>query len=181
MFLRRREEMPPAVYRKFCYFGTLWSAIDYRPITALAEAGFEVTLIGPIKEKTPSLPQSVRFWPAMVPARDLPDLIAQFDGTLLPYEDTAYNQGVLPAKTYECLASGKPVLASPIPELRRFSDVIYLAKSPQEWVEMAKQLPHSETPEKRKARADMARAHSTATQFEKLYRILEETSKLKQG
>lgn len=162
----------PAAYRRFCYFGTLWSAIDYGPIAALAEAGFEVALIGQVKEKPPPLPGNVRFL-GLAPARELPGLIAGFDGLLLPYADTAYNRGVLPSKTFECLASGKPVLAGPIPELKRFSELFYLAGAARDWVEIARRLPETETEEKRKARVALAREHSTRAQFGKMTKILE--------
>src|SRR2546430_7449015 len=39
-FLERKNDSVPA-YRKLCYFGTLWHAIDYEPVAALAEAGLD--------------------------------------------------------------------------------------------------------------------------------------------
>src|SRR5438874_343833 len=51
---------PERPRRRLAYFGTLWRAVDYAPIRALGEAGFDVELIGPAKEPPPPLPPSVR-------------------------------------------------------------------------------------------------------------------------
>lgn len=162
---------PPSEYRSFCYFGSLWSAIDYAYPRALAEAGFDVTLLGPAREPLPPLPERVKHLPP-VPAARLPVALAPFDALLLPYADTPYNRGVVPAKTYECLATGKPVLASPLPGLGAFRDHFYLAREASAWARIAAELPRTESEDKRRARVELARRHTTKAQFEKLVTLL---------
>ena len=165
-------------YRKLCYFGTLWSAIDYRPIEALAKAGFEISLIGHVKENLPPLPPSVRVEGHVAP-HNLPAALEAYDGYLLPYADSLYNQGVIPAKTYECLATGKPVLCSPLRGLERFHDVFYVVRQPAEWVETALRLPTLETPEKSRARIELAKEHFAQAQFSKLLGIIADVQSTK--
>lgn len=161
----------PREYRSFCYFGSLWSAIEYAYPKALAEAGFDVTLLGPAREPPPPLPERVKHLAAVSAAR-LPVALAPFDALLLPYADTEYNRGVVPAKTYECLATGKPVLASPLPGLGAFRDHFYLLREPAAWARAAAELPKTETEAKRRARVELARRHTTKAQFEKLVTLL---------
>lgn len=173
-FLARAEEEPPDRYKRFCYFGTLWSAVDYAPLRALSEAGFEVDMIGPVKETPPGLPPGARIL-GPVPAPALPEILSRYDGLLLPYVDCPYNRGVLPAKTYECLAFGKPVLASPPRNFSEFEGLFYIPSAPEAWVETARALPDTESPAKRRARIDAARAHAASAQFAKLLAVLGET------
>ena len=160
---------PPREPRRFCYFGTLWRAVDYEAVRALGEAGFDVDLIGPVKEPTPPLPERVRLKGAF-PHDELPGLLGDYDGLLLPYVNDEYNRGVIPAKTYECLATGRPVLASPLPALRalpELSGALAFAGSPAEWAEAARAVA-SDRPEDRERRLALARAHAESAVFGRL-------------
>ncbi|MFH1723769.1 MAG: oligosaccharide flippase family protein [Elusimicrobiota bacterium] len=159
--------------RKLCYFGTLWHAVDYAPIRALAKAGFEVTLIGPVKETPPPLPDSVRLRPPL--AHDaLPRALAGFDALLLPYVRSEYNKGVVPAKLYECLATGKPVLCSALPSMEEFRDLVHIARSPAEFVRIARDLHGTDTSEDAARRIEAARLHTTPRQVRRLENALRE-------
>ncbi len=160
----------PRPHRRFAYFGTLWRAIDYAPIRALAEAGFEVELIGPAKETPPPLPPSVRRR-GPIPHERLPQALSEFDGLLLPYVDDEYNRGVIPAKIYECLATGLPVLASPLPALKALPElaaILRFVRTPAEWTAAARALDREESAAARAARVDVARAHSEEAAFAEL-------------
>lgn len=158
-------------YKRFCYFGTLWRAVDYAPIRALAEAGFEIELIGPCREPLPPLPNTVRIH-GPVPHEELPRLLAGCDALLLPYADDEYNRGVIPAKTYECLATGRPVLSSPLPALQSLADSLYFSRGPEDWVRTARALPQSENEQRRAARVSVARAHTHDKAFAELRRAI---------
>lgn len=166
-FLPPRE---PGPAQRLCYFGTIWRALDYAPIRALAEAGFDVELIGPVKEAPPPLPRSVRLRGA-VPYEALPGLLAGFDALLLPYVDDEYNRGVIPAKTYECLATGRPVLASPLPALAGLAGLLTICRTPAEWVEAARAI-SSDGREDQIARVAAARAQTEEAAFERLERAV---------
>lgn len=160
-------QRPRNGYQRLCYFGTLWKAIDYAPIRALAEAGFTVDLIGPRKQAPPRLPPGVT-WRQPVSHQRLPGTLAYYDALLLPYADDEYNRGVIPAKFFECLATGKPVLASPLPALRGFADFIYFAATPRDWVETARNLNKTESDARRQARIAKAGEHTHDQVFSRL-------------
>ena len=161
-------------YRRFCYFGTLWRAIDYAPVRALAEAGFEIELIGPIREPLPPFPRNVAAR-GPVAHEKLPRLLEAFDGLLLPYADDDYNKGVIPAKIYECLATGRPVLASPLPALSRLGGALYFCRSGQDWVAAARSLEAAETPGRRAARVALAQENSSERAFARLRQAVAES------
>lgn len=155
---------PDRPRRRLCYFGTVWRALDYAPIRALAEAGFQVEMIGPVKEAPPPLPPSVTFR-GPFPYDELPAMLADHDALLLPYVNDEYNRGVIPAKTFECLATGRPVLASPLPALKGLSKVLTICRTPSEWVAAARALDEDGS---REARVETARAHAEEAVFARL-------------
>jgi glycosyltransferase involved in cell wall biosynthesis len=163
-------------YRRLCYYGTIWRALDYASLRALAEAGFEVTLIGPQKDPPPPLPAGVSLQPPL-DHRLLPKALGGQDVLLLPYADNEYNRGVLPAKIYECLATGLPVVASPLPALAAMGDALYTAKAPEEWVATVRSLPRTESAQRRQARIRLAQEHSHAQCFARLQRELQEAKR----
>ncbi len=160
---------PDRPRRRLCYFGTVWRALDYAPIRALAQAGFDIELIGPVKEAPPPLPPSVVFR-GVFPHDELPAMLADCDALLLPYVNDEYNRGVIPAKTFECLATGRPVLASPLPALAGLSGVLTICRSPREWVSAARALDRDGA---RTARVETARAHAEETVFARLTALVE--------
>ena len=165
---------PLGPIRRLVYFGTVWSALDYRAIGALAGGSSAVDLIGPIKEAAPPLPPSVTLF-GPVPYEDLPSLLGKADALILPYIDSDYNQGVIPAKIYECLATGLPVLASPLPALKALPEmsVLHFARTPQEWSTAIRSL-GEEPAGAREARVAVARAHEESRVFERLRAAVDE-------
>ncbi len=159
---------PKRPRRRLCYFGTVWRAVDFAPIRALAEAGFNIELIGPVKE-APALPPTVQLR-GPVPHESLPELLAGYDALLLPYVNDEYNRGVIPAKTYECLATGLPVLASPLPALAGLSKVLTICRTTEDWVAAARALDGDDA---RGGRIEEARAHAEETVFTRLRALIE--------
>lgn len=64
-------------------------------------------------------------WAGYIPYTDVPEYISAMDLTTLPFKvenPTAYYAG--PNKLWEYLSQGKPVLATPIPEVNFYSDLV---------------------------------------------------------
>jgi len=51
----------------------------------------------------------------------------------MPYRQTNYTRYIYPLKLHEYLACGKPVVATPLENLREFADVLRFAETPAEW------------------------------------------------
>lgn len=148
----------------FCYYGTWSRDLDPRLVDALADAGFKTAVRGFTKGDAPPLsPKVKRHEP--VDRGALAASLSPYDGFLLPYRLTPFLMGVVPAKIYEVLATGRPVIASPLPSLKALEGLIYVGETPEDWTRIAKNLPRTETEDLRRARVELARKHSAEAEF----------------
>jgi glycosyltransferase involved in cell wall biosynthesis len=103
-----------------------------------------------------SLP-NVHFLPP-VPYDDLPGYAAGFDVCVLPWNTevpfTSYGSAI---KVREYLASGKPVVISPLPEYESMSDVLRTARSREQFLELVDDALAETGTEKAQARQDAVR------------------------
>lgn len=84
-----------------------------------------------------------------------------FDACILPYVRNGYTDCIYPMKLHEYLASGRPVVGTPIATLREFAGLVALPETRSEWSEaLAASLdPAADTAEQRDRRREVARAH----------------------
>ncbi len=164
----------PKDIRTLCFFGHLSrERIDFPALRALAAAGFEVRLIGGLGRVERSFLETPGIdYRGEVPHADLPAALEGVDAFVLPYQMNRLTRGISPAKTYECLATGLPVVGAPIPALAELEEHVYLARRPEEYVEVLRSLRELETEERIRARMDLARRNSWERRFEELERRL---------
>jgi len=163
---------PREQWDDFCYYGTWSHDLDARFVDALTREGFKTTVRGFTKAGAPPLdPRVIRHDP--VAREELAASLAPYGGLLLPYRPNPFLMGVIPAKIYECLATGRPVIATPLPSLKALEGLIYIGETPEEWVKIARALPDTETAALRTARIALAREHSAATEFGRVKANLE--------
>jgi glycosyltransferase involved in cell wall biosynthesis len=160
--------------RTVCFFGHVSrERIDFSALRAVAEAGFEVRIVGGLGRiekgflETPGID-----YRGEVPHAKLPAALAGVDAFVLPYRINGLTRGISPAKTYECLATGRPVVAAPLPALEEHAGHVYLAKRPGDYVEVLRNLEGLETEEKRRARIELARENSWEARFEEIEEAL---------
>jgi glycosyltransferase involved in cell wall biosynthesis len=68
------------------------------------------------------------------PYRSLPTWAKAFDVAIIPYRMTRQVVNAAPLKLREYLATGKPIVAVPAPEIERFGDLVRIARGPDEFV-----------------------------------------------
>src|SRR4029077_8433171 len=66
----------------------------------------------------------------------VPAYLRMFDVALMPYSLTGHVLSAYPAKLHEYLAAGRAVVATALPELRTYANVVWLAQSDDEFVQM---------------------------------------------
>lgn len=69
-----------------------------------------------------------------VPYQELPSMIAGWDACMLPYQINELTESINPLKLKEYLTSGKPVIASDLPEVRHFARFLHMGRSVDEWI-----------------------------------------------
>ena len=160
--------------RTVCFFGSLSAErIDLRALRAIAEAGFEVRIVGGLGRVDRNLLELPGIdYRGEVPHAKLPAALAGVDAFVLPYRLSGLTRGISPAKTYECLATGLPVVAAPLPALEELAGYVYLAGRPGDYVEVLQSLKDLETEEGRRARIELARENSWGARFEEIEEAL---------
>lgn len=155
-----------------CYFGAADERrFDFDLVRGVAEAGFTVRMVGTLSDPTFARIPGIDYRGA-VPHKELPNYLRDADALIIPYKITAFSKGTFPAKTYECLATGKPVVATPLPDLKRLDEHIYLGEGAEEFVTVLRRLHDSETPERRQARVELARENSWKARVAKFEEVL---------
>ncbi len=172
--LFRRADTGPlkSPARTLYYFGTAdESWFDFDLVREVAEAGFTVRMLGTLAEPSFARIPGIEYL-GRVPHKVLPEHLREADALLIPYTITSFSKGTFPAKTYECLATGKPVVATPLPDLKRLGGHVYLGDGAEEFVGILRRLHESETPERVRARVELARENSWEARFARFEEIL---------
>jgi glycosyltransferase involved in cell wall biosynthesis len=161
-----------APVRTIYYFGAADDKrFDFDLVREVAQAGFSIRMLGTISDPAFSRVPGIEYL-GVVPHKILPKYLRDADALIIPYKINAFSKGIFPAKTYECLATGKPVVATPLPDLANLSEHLYLAEGAEEFVRTLLRIPDLETPEKVHARIEVARENSWEARFNTFERIL---------
>jgi uncharacterized SAM-binding protein YcdF (DUF218 family)/glycosyltransferase involved in cell wall biosynthesis len=106
------------------YVGGLHQWVDQDLIASVAQQMPEATfaLVGPPQADLSRLERcaNVRLL-GQRPHAELPQYVRSFDVGIVPYRNTDYTANVYPTKLNEYLAMGLPVVATDLPEIRRFN------------------------------------------------------------
>lgn len=149
------------------YTGIIKKQLDFGVLLHLAsvQPNWSLVLVGPIgnirgKEKILNDLQSLPnvYCLGSKATQDLSAYVQHFDVCLMCYEVSAYTRSIYPLKMHEYLASGKPVVSTPVDSVFAHADVLALASNPEEWVAqvriaLAPEAQCSDAAAKRQARA----------------------------
>ena len=93
-----------------------------------------------------------------VPYAEIPNVAAGFDVCVLPYVCSGMTECINPLKLKEYLATGRPVVASALPEALRLDQVVRIARTGNDWVTVVEQaLQRPPGPDEMAARSDLLR------------------------
>ncbi len=167
------------------YLGTIshWADLDTVYRLASRHPDWSFAMVGPV-ENLDLGPyrglSNLRFLPRVSYDR-VPAIIAAFDVCLLPRKQTDLTRHMDPIKVYEYLSLGKPVVASPMPGLQRYADLVYQAEDVDQFeASIEKALAESEQEDseaKREARRAVARANTWEQRMTRILEALRETDR----
>ncbi len=106
--------------------------------------------------------------PGEKPYAEIPVCLANFDVAILPFKRTPLTEAANPVKAYEILASGKPLVSVPLPEVARLTPLVRLASTVSEFereIQAALSETSSDCEPKRRA---FARRNTWDQRFEQL-------------
>jgi glycosyltransferase involved in cell wall biosynthesis len=123
------------------FHGLLRELIDFEIIDTIARrrANWSVVLVGPRNFDTVALPQRHNLhYLGERPYNEIPHYLRGFDVCIIPYRISSGSY-VNPVKFREYLAAGKPIVATPLPEVLQFEELVQIAVTGDEFVERIKQ------------------------------------------
>jgi glycosyltransferase involved in cell wall biosynthesis len=168
-----RDGGPVREIETVCFFGHIGERLDLEALREAARAGFTVRLVGEVVGSARWLLDEPGVeYRGTVTHRELPGALEGVDAFVLPYRLSGQGLGIAPAKTFECLATGIPVVASPLPALAGLAEHVYLAESPTEFVRVLGELPDTETWERIAARTELARENDWERRVDEIERAL---------
>ena len=119
--------------------GQIDRRVDQRLLHALAEAHpeWQLVLVGRVVPEVDVSALAARPNVHLVgfqPHERLPQVLGSLDVCLIPYHLTALTHSCNPAKAYEYLATGLPIVATPLEGLGELHEVVSLAATPESFV-----------------------------------------------
>jgi glycosyltransferase involved in cell wall biosynthesis len=162
------------------YIGSLRSATDLALLSSAADLApdLQFVLAGPrfVDLKSLTTRPNVRVLDA-IPHDDVMKYMVRFDAGMLPYVLDDFTAGIMPVKLKEYLAAGLPVVATPLPEVRRFAEehpgLVRFASDPQEFVSALRSALADNAPEAVEHRLRVARQYEWSAQMERMTELIE--------
>lgn len=168
------------------YIGNLCDhKVDFDLIGFIAKAMKEwsLVIIGPLWEKNVEANRKLKllrqqkniFLLGLRPYNMLPSYIKGFDVCIIPHKMTPYSQASFPLKTHEFFASGKPVVCTNLPSLQEYSELIYFASTPYDFVkQITRALLENDECKKRK-RIHVASQNTWDLRIMSMEKLIDET------
>lgn len=129
------QEKRECAFPTIAYFGMLDERLDFDLIDFLVKQRpqWNWLFLGPHQFFPKELSQKKNiFIRPSVEYDELPHALRAVDLLCLPYKTSLLSQSLNPLKLRECLATGKPIVSTPLPEIEKYSEVLFIGKSPEE-------------------------------------------------
>ncbi len=147
---------PKTIHPQLLLMGSLDERVDWSLLIELAKKlpQHQFNLAGPIADRVTNLAQTLLRLPnvqyhGVLPRKELHRLLTQATLCLIPYQTTLpAAKHSFPMKVLEYFAYGKPVIASDITELNRYSPYVKIARTQSQWLSQIKNTTQKSWPKK---------------------------------
>ena len=119
------------------FFGLVDDRINQDIILSIAEKlDCNILIIGTIDTNIDRLKHRDNiFFTGQVPYENLPHYIKLIDVLILPYKLNSLTININPLKLLEYMATEKPVFSAPLPEVKKYSDVVNICENAESFTE----------------------------------------------
>lgn len=108
---------------------------------------------------------------------ELPSYMKAFDICLNPFKINNLTLNVSPLKFYEYLATGKPVVSVDMPDVRAFSEVIYIGKDHEDYIKQVERALEEDNSERVEKRLQLAKQNSWEARTNTMLNIVQQNIK----
>ena len=159
------------------YVGTVFEWIDQKMVLHAAQTHPEwsFVFIGPVTTDVGRLRRMANIhFLGPRPYEDLPGYLRGFDVAIMPFVVDDVTLRASPIKFYEYLASGLPVVATRLPDLEPFEELVHLVDAASEAERAIQAAIDDDTPARRQARMLESQSHSWDARFAQIDRLIDE-------
>jgi hypothetical protein len=115
------------------------------------------------------------FWMGGRDYQQLPHYVAAFDVCMMCFAMNASTQFINPTKGLEYMATGKPVISTPVRDvLRQWSDIVYVAKNAEEFIAAAEKALNEPDEARIQRGLQLAKESSWENTVESMQRLIKE-------
>lgn len=165
---------------RICFFGCMGKEkirinLDLLEFVASRKPEWSIVNIGPVvdMEIPPDLLSLENIkWLGFIHYNELPKYLAQCDVLILPYQLNEFTESVLPAKVFECLATGKPVVSTALPELEAYKEYFAIAANNNEFLLEITEALNNDSKEKKQQRITFAKKNTWEERFQYVCEIM---------
>jgi glycosyltransferase involved in cell wall biosynthesis len=130
--MERARALQPSGAPRLGFFGVIDERLDLVLVARLADAdpAWQIVMVGPVVKIDPAaLPRRANLhWLGQQPYAILPQLVAGWNVCLMPFALNESTEFISPTKTLEYMAAGKPVVSTPIHDVKAmFGDLVAIA------------------------------------------------------
>lgn len=139
------------------YVGTIEKRLDFELIKYLSHKNLDksIVLIGPVWKNAQvdklKSQNNIHFL-GRKSYSELPYYINEFDVCIIPHKIDKFTKSMNPLKLYEYLACGKPIVTTNVSGIDKFQELIYTAKTKEEFNEKINQALKEDSKEKIESR-----------------------------
>jgi glycosyltransferase involved in cell wall biosynthesis len=144
------------------YYGLIRDWIDFELLEKIAQRkDWSLVLIGPTSVDISKIQvkENMHFL-GPKDYKDLPLYLQSFDVCIIPYKLTEVTINARPLKLFEYLASGKPVVSTPLPSVLPYGKVVRIGSTNEEFIQQIEKSLLEKDESLKKKRIDLARENS---------------------
>jgi hypothetical protein len=163
------------------WFGVVDERVDYAMVGEMARLrpAWSFAMVGPVVKVDPNLlPHAPNlFWLGTRDYQMLPHYCRAFDVNMMCFAINAATQFINPTKGLEYMATGKPIVSTPMRDVvRQWSDAVRIARSAEEFVAAAEEALKAGPADPRIVRGtELSKQNSWESTVEKMQRLIGES------
>jgi glycosyltransferase involved in cell wall biosynthesis len=181
-FIGEPSELPYRVNKarpRLGYVGWITQRTDIALMDYIARArtDYDLIIAGPVEagenlNKYGTLELRNVSYLGIMPYEKVPGFLNSLDVCLIPHLDTPYSKSMSPLKLLQYLASGRPVVSTPVAGTERWTELISIGRDYKEFVEMIDESLRNDSLEKSRKRIDASKQETWEKRISKMYDVI---------